>query len=141
MEKQRKRMEERKRRSRQAHDAKLVVIVLHGIHQKGVGHSMSGGRTLLMWSSFKRGHLSDRDPCRAMPKRICCRRGKKIQLFVLTSRWERKSHLSLEFVGVSVFFWFFFVVFFSVFKLEMDADVREPGPGRETESTKKLVCE
>lgn len=112
----------------------FVVAVLHGIHQKGVRHSMSGRRTLLMWSSFERGHLSDRGPCRAMPKWIYCKRGKKIQLFVSSSWWDRKSRLSLEFVGVSVVFFFLFL------KLEMDAGAREAAPGRETESRKKLVC-
>lgn len=85
-----------------------------------------------MWSSFERGLLSDRGPCRAMPKRTYCKRGTKIQLVVFSS-WDGKSQMSLEIVGVS----FFFVV---VVKLEMDADAREAAPGRETESTKKLVC-
>lgn len=61
---------------------------------------------------------------------------KKIQPFVFSSWWDGKSQPSLEFVGVSGFFFFI-----SFSKLEMDADAREAAPGRETESTKKLVCQ
>lgn len=117
----------------------FAAVVLHSIHQKGVRLSMSRRRTLLMWSSFKRGHLLDQDPCGAMPKWMYRNRGTTIRPLVLKSRWEGKSHQSLEFVGVFVVvvFWLFF--FFLFLNLEMDADMREPGPERETESTKKLV--
>lgn len=84
-EKKRTRTETRKRATQ-----KFVAAVLHGIHQKGVRHSMSGRRTRLMWSSFKRGHLSAQDPCRAMPKWMYRKRGKTIQPFVLKSWWEGK---------------------------------------------------
>lgn len=109
---ERGRRKERKRRSCQELDAKFAAVVLHSIHQKGVRLSMSRRRTLLMWSSFKRGHLSDQDPCGAMPKWMYCKRGNTIQPLVLKSRWEGKSHQSLEFVGVSVVVFFVFFLFF-----------------------------
>lgn len=117
-------------------DPNVAAVVLHGIHQKGVGLSMSRRRTLLMWSSFKRGHLSDQDPCGAMPKWMYRNRGKTTQPLVLKSRWGGKSRQSLEFVGVSVVvvFW----VFFFFFKFGNGCR-HEPGPERETQNTKKLV--
>lgn len=105
-EKQGRRTEERKT------SQIFAAVVLHSIHQQGVRLSMSRRRTLLMGSSFKRGHLSDQDPCGAMPKWMYHKRGKTIQPLVLKSRWEGKSHQSLDFVRVFVVV---FVVFFFLF--------------------------
>lgn len=77
--------------------------------KKGARHSMSGRRTLLIWSSFKRRHLPDRDPSRATPKWMYCKRGKKIQPLVLNS-WGGK--VASEFgVCWSVCFLFFLFLF------------------------------
>lgn len=61
--------------------AKFVILVLLGFHRKGIRHLMSGGRTLSMFSFFRRGHLSDLDPYGAAQEWIYCKRRQKIKFF------------------------------------------------------------